>query len=393
MSGPRRYFDNAATSFPKPPGVADAVRDYIENVGASAGRGAYREAVESRRILDDCRAELRKLFGCGPDDHVIFTLNGTDALNIALKSVVRPGDHVVTTSMDHNSVLRPLSALQERIGIAWTLVEADPKTTLIDCETVVQALRDNTRMVVINHASNVTGALQPIEPIAELCRQRGIVFLLDAAQSAGHVPIDFGRTPIDLLACPGHKGLLGPLGTGVLVVRGGVEERMQTVREGGTGSDSEQPIHPDALPDKFEAGSHNVAGVAGLLAAVRWLLERGIEELRAHELALSRRMIERLDASEELRWFGPREATQRVGVFSVCLKGIEPTEVAALLETRFGVLSRSGLHCAPYAHRTIGTYKSGGTTRLSLGPFLHKADIDVATDALGEIAERSKQTA
>ncbi len=392
-STPRRYFDNAATSFPKPPGVAEAVRHYLENVGASAGRGVYREAVESGRVLDDCRAVLRKLFGCRPDDDVIFTLNGTDALNIAIKSVVRPGEHVVTTCMDHNSVLRPLSALREHFGVEWTVVEADPHTTLIDPDHVARAIRDDTVLVAFNHASNVTGVLQPIGSVAEMCRQRGIVFLLDAAQSAGHVPINFSSLPIDLLACPGHKGLLGPLGTGVLLVRAGLGQRMRTVREGGTGSESEHPAQPSFLPDKFEAGSHNAVGLAGLLASARWLLQRGVADIRAHEIALSRRMIERLDACEGLRCFGPRDVGHRVGVFSVRIAGLEPVELSATLESQFGILTRSGLHCAPYAHRTIGTYETGGTTRLALGPFLHKADVDAATAALADIAKSVKQPA
>ena len=392
-STPRRYFDNAATSFPKPPGVAEAVRDYLENVGASAGRGAYREAVESGRVLDECRAALRTLFGCRPDDGVIFTLNGTDALNIAIKSVVRPGDHVVTTCMEHNSVLRPLSALHDNFGVEWTAVEADPHTTLINPDAVARAMRDNTVVVAFNHASNVTGVLQPIEPAAEMCRQRGIVFLLDAAQSAGHVPVGFSSLPIDLLACPGHKGLLGPLGTGVLLVRAGLGRRMRTVREGGTGSESEHPVQHSFLPDKFEAGSHNTVGVAGLLASVRWLLERGIGDIRAHEIALCRRMIARLDACQGLRWFGPRDVGHRVGVFSVRIGGLEPAELSATLESQFGILTRSGLHCAPYTHRTIGTYETGGTTRLALGPFLHKADVDAATDALADIAKSVKKSA
>ena len=390
---PRRYFDNAATSFPKPPGVAEAVRDYLENVGASAGRGVYREAVESGRVLDECRAALRTLFGCQSDDDVVFTLNGTDALNIGIKSLVRPGDHVVTTCMDHNSVLRPLSALHEHSGIEWSVIEADPNTTLINPDDVARAVRGNTVLVAFNHASNVTGVLQPIEPVAEMCRQRGIVFLLDAAQSAGHVPVDFSSLPIDLLACPGHKGLLGPLGTGVLLVRAGFGQRMRTVREGGTGSESEHPVQPSFLPDKFEAGSHNAVGVAGLLASVRWLLDRGVADIRMHEIALCRRIIERLDACAGLRWFGPREVEHRVGVFSVRIAGLEPAELSATLESRFGILTRSGLHCAPYAHRTIGTYETGGTTRLALGPFLHKADVDAATAPLADIAKSVKQPA
>lgn len=390
-SGVRRYFDNAATSFPKPPGVAEAMRAYLDNVGASAGRGAYREAVESERLLTETRAALRELFDCRPEDHVIFTLNGTDALNLALKSLVQTGDHVVTTALDHNSVLRPLSALRQQRDIEWTAVTPDPQTTRLSPARLAEALRPATRLVVLNHASNVTGVVQPLEEIAALCRQRGVLLLVDGAQSAGHVPLSFSRLRLDLLACPGHKGLLGPLGTGVLLVRAGLEEQMQTVREGGTGSLSEQPTQPSSMPDKFEAGSHNAVGLAGLLAGVRWILSQGLEKLRDHELALCRQMAAGLEAIPGLRWFGPREPQQRVGVFSVRIDGLQPAELSTILEQQFGILTRSGLHCAPLAHRTIGTFDSGGTTRLSVGPFLQAEDVRAATDALARIARSVRQ--
>lgn len=395
-AGPRRrYFDNAATSFPKPPGVVEAVRDYIEHNGASAGRGAYREAVDSGRLIEQCRAALRRLFGLSQRDHVVFTLNGSDALNLAIKGLVRPGDHVVTSVMDHNSVLRPLSALAEREGVTWTAVKVDPHTTRLAVDDVAAAIRPETRLVAINHASNVTGVLQPIEEIAGLCRARGVFLLVDAAQSAGHVPIDFGRTPIDLLATPGHKGLLGPLGTGVLLIRAGVEEHLRTVREGGTGSVSEQPVQPDFLPDKYEAGSHNAVGIAGLLAALRWLEQRTVAAQHAHEQTLCAEMIARLEAlpAEILTWYGPRDAAQRVGVFSVRVGDFEPTELAAILESQFGLLTRPGLHCAPLAHETIGTHTNGGTTRFSLGPMLEQEDVVFACDALAEITRSATQPA
>jgi len=389
QSTPRRYFDNAATSFPKPPGVARAVADYFEHVHASAGRGAYREALDSQRILENCRAAVRTLFRCGPQDHVIFGLNGTDALNLAIKSVLRPGDHVVTTVMDHNSVLRPLSALEAQLGVRWTAVPVDPETTRLDPAELHRAIRPETRLVIVNHASNVTGVLQPIEAVADICAARRVLLLVDAAQSAGHVPLDFGALRIDLLACPGHKGLLGPLGTGLLLIRAGVEGHMRTVREGGTGSESEHPTQPDSLPDRFEAGSHNAPGVAGLLAAVQWILEHGLEALRAHELDLCTRMAAGLESIPGLRWYGPRDPQQRVGVFSVRLEGVDPPLLSALLESRYQVLTRSGLHCAPLAHRTIGTLDAGGTTRFSVGPFTTAADVDAALDALREIAREN----
>lgn len=384
-SEPRRYFDNAATSFPKPPGVAAAMVEWVERAAGSAGRGAYREAVAAGQLLDAVRAKLRRLFSAGDADQIIFTFNGTDALNMAIKSLVNPGDHVVTTQLDHNSVLRPLSALHRRRGIEWTAVEPDPETTIIDPQTVIDELHSNTSLVVVTHASNVTGALQPIAAIGETCRARGITFLVDAAQTAGHVPIDFSSLPIDLLATPGHKGLLGPLGTGLLLARAGVEKRMVSWREGGTGSASEQPTQPDFLPDKFESGSHNLPGLAGLGAALDWIEQRGLAELRAHEQRLCREFDQRAAEISGLKRFGPRDPTARVGVFSVRASDLGPEELSAALE-QGGILTRSGLHCAPLAHRAIGTAADGGTTRLSVGPFTTVEDVAAACDLLSRIA-------
>lgn len=381
----RLYCDNAATSYPKPPGVLEAVCDFLSRVGASAGRGAYREAIESGRVLERCRNAVRGLFGARTADTVIFTLNGTDALNLALKGALREGDHAVTTWMDHNSVLRPLSALESARSVRWTAVRADPHTSLVSVDDVAIALRRETRLVALNHVSNVTGAIQPLDAIAHLCRERGVLLLVDAAQSAGHLPIDLSKTPIDLLAAPGHKGLLGPLGTGLLVIRAGLENALTTFREGGTGSRSEEPIQPSDAPDKFEAGSHNAVGLAGLLAGLAWIEQRGVPALRAHEIELMERLMPRLDRCDGLRWFGPRDASQRVGVFSVRLDGLPPEELSTLLEQEFGILSRSGLHCAPFAHRTIGTHDSGGTTRLSLGPLHTLAHADQIAEALASL--------
>ena len=390
-SPPRRYFDNAATSFPKPAAVAEAVRDYMLGVGASAGRGAYAEALASQRLLDDVRAGLRRGFGARPADHVGLTPNGSDALNIGIKSLVRPGDHVVTTCMDHNSVLRPLSAIERRSGTSWTAVEVDRRTTRLRVEDFAAAIRPDTALAVVNHASNVTGVLQPLADLAEVCRARRVPLLVDAAQSAGHAPIDFAGLGLDMLACPGHKGLLGPLGTGVLLVRAGLEERLQTVREGGTGSQSEQPVQPESMPDKFEAGSHNAPGLAGLLAAIRWIEERTPDALRRHEAALIGTMAAGLEGIDGLAWYGPRSVQERVGVFSVRLAGVTPAELSRTLEDDFGILSRSGLHCAPFAHRMIGSDADGGATRLSLGPFLEQDDVAAAIDALQRIARDAQR--
>jgi cysteine desulfurase family protein len=337
-------------------------------------------------MLNQTRDRIRALFRCRPVDHVIFTLNGTDANNLALKSLLLHGDHVVTTVMDHNSVLRPLSALERQRGIRWTAVAADPQSTRIDPAAIERAITSQTKLVVVNHASNVTGAIQSIADFGEICRRRNVLFFVDAAQSAGHLEIDFAGMPIDLLATPGHKGLLGPLGTGVLVIRAGVEERMQTVREGGTGSASERPEQPEILPDRFESGSHNAVGLAGLHASLEWLLRERVEKLREHELRLARRFADGLQRIGRVHSFGLPDVSQRVGVFSVRLDGMEPHELASILECRYNVQTRAGLHCAPFAHRTLGTDQDSGLTRFSLGPFLTDEDIDVALFAIMEIA-------
>ena len=393
----RIYLDNAATSFPKPAAVHSAMSRYATELGASPGRGAYAEAREGGRILGECRELLCRLFGGEDPNHVIFTLNASDALNLAIHGLVRPGDHVVTTWFEHNSVLRPLSRLSETDHVEVTRVECDPATGLVDPDDIRRAIRPRTRLVVVVHGSNVTGTLQPVGEIGRITRERGIPLLVDAAQSAGHVGLDVRAAGIDLLAFPGHKGLLGPLGTGALYIRPGIEQELRTVREGGTGSASDRDVQPDWLPDRFEPGSHNALGIAGWLEGVRYILEHGIDQIRQHEERLMRTMLDGLDGIPGLRVYGPRTLAERVGVFSVRLGGFsDPEALSARLERDFGILTRSGLHCAPLAHRTIGTADSGGTTRFSLGPFVTERDVGFAVEALGALArepERARASA
>ena len=381
----RIYLDNAATSFPKPPGVCDAADRYSRELGVAMGRGEYAQAIEVQGVVRRCRKLAAELIGAESPERVVFTFNGTDSLNLALHGLLGPGDHVVTSVMEHNSVLRPLRALQQRFGIAVTHVEADAAGR-IDPANVRKALRPNTKLIALIHASNVTGTLQPIADFGEIARGARALFLVDAAQSAGHVPIDVRALPIDLLACPGHKGLLGPLGTGLLYIRPGVEERLHSVRQGGTGSKSEDDNQPDTLPDKYEPGNHNVPGLFGLEASLSWLDQRGIAAVRDHEQALTTRLIEALATVSGVRVYGPVAAGDRVGVVSITFRGFEPQDLAAILDENFGVQTRAGLHCAPGAHRAIGTFDGGGTLRLSTGPFTTEGDIDATVDALREIA-------
>ncbi len=384
--------DNAATSFPKPKAVHDAMIRYATELGASPGRGAYAEAREAGRLLTQCRQRINRLIGGENPDHVIFTLNTTDALNLAIRGLLRPGDrrnHVITTCMDHNSILRPCNALVDQWDIQQTRVPVHPQSGVVDPDEIRKAIRPQTKLIAILHGSNVSGSLQPIADIGGIARQHAVPLLVDAAQTCGHYPIDVQRDGIDLLAAPGHKGLLGPLGTGFLYVRPGLEKHMVTAREGGTGSASEFDVQPQFMPDRFEAGSHNAIGIIGLSEGVQWILDRGIDKVWAHEQELIRNMIEGLGEWGDmpgLTLFGPQGVKDRCGVFSVRIDGFEqPQSLSDLLESEYGILTRSGIHCAPLAHETFGTRALGGTTRFSFGPFLTSQDVKYATDALAHI--------
>jgi len=385
----RLYLDNAATSFPKPREVAEAMMRYSGEVGASAGRGAYAEARESARIIRVCRERLNALFNGEDANHFVFTLNCSDALNLAIQGMLRSGDHAITTAMDHNSVLRPLNALVADGGITQTRVAVDPATCVVDPDDVRRAITPRTRLIAMVHGSNVTGSIQPIREIGAMARERGIVFLVDAAQTAGHLPIDVRADHIDLLAFPGHKGLLGPLGTGALYIRPGVEKVLRPLRYGGTGSVSEQDTQPEFMPDKFETGSHNAIGIAGWSEGLAWILKKGVAALWEHDRALCKTFMEEVENVEGLRYFGPQGIVSRMGVFSVRIEGMDPVRLSGRLEEEFGILTRPGLHCAPLAHETLGTTRLGGTTRLSFGAFLEPIEMRYAADALSTIALES----
>ena len=392
---PRRlYMDNAATSLPKPREVTEAMVRYMTELGGSPGRGAYREAVETGALIFECRQRLSRLFNGERPEHFVFTLNCSDALNLAIRGLLDGDDgttaHAVCTQVDHNSVLRPLNELARRRRVDVTHVPVDPSTGRVDPDDVRKAIRPQTKLIALTHVGNVTGAVQPVREVGRVAREAGVPFLLDGAQSAGHVPIDVRADNIDLLAAPGHKGMLGPTGTGFLYLRPGMEKLVQTVREGGTGTASEHPVQPQFLPDKYEPGSHNAVGIIGLSAAAKWVLGRTVESLAAHDLDLVRTFIDGVQGIDALTYYGPQGVRNRVGVFSVRVEGFEPQELSAVLESRFGILTRSGIHCAPLAHQALGTTECGGATRFSFGPFLSKQDVKFATDALAEVAAAAK---
>ena len=397
----RLYLDNAATSFPKPQAVYDAMMRYATELGASPGRGGYDEVRQAAALLTRCRQRINQLIGGASPDHVVFTLNTTDGLNLAIRGLLLPHIragrpvHMVTTWLDHNSILRPFNALCQRWGIEQTRVACDPATGLVDPDDIRKAIRPHTRLIAVVHGSNVTGTLQPVGRIGPIAREHGIPFLVDGAQTVGHVPIDVQRDCIDLLAFPGHKGLLGPLGTGALYIRPGLEQQIESVREGGTGSISEHDTQPEFMPDRFECGSHNAIGIIGLSEGVHWILQRGVEALWAHERELIRTMVEGLSDTGDvpgLTLFGPQGVGHRCGVFSVRIDAMDqPQALSDLLESRYGILTRSGIHCAPLAHQTFHTHDRGGMTRFSFGPFLVKQDIKYACDCLAQVCHEHAQ--
>lgn len=380
----RIYLDNAATSWPKPEAVYRAVEHYQRELGASPARGIYAESVEVDQAMDAARAAVAQLIGAERSEQIVFTLNGSDSLNLAIHGLLRDGDHVVTSVVDHNSVLRPLRWLEERGRIDVTRVPCGADG-VVDPDSFAAAMKTNTRLVALVHASNVTGALQPVEEAGRIAHEHGALMLVDAAQSLGHVPIAVGQMNVDLLAAPGHKGLMGPLGTGILYIRPGVERELESLRQGGTGTHSDEDRQPDSLPDKYEPGNLNALGIFGLDAALHWLGERTVEAIRRHAEELTTRMFEGFSSIRGVRVYGPCDAERQVGVVSITIPGYSPAEVATILEGHYRVQVRAGIHCAPLMHESLGTLVRGGTVRFSIGPFTTAEEIDTAVRAVEEI--------
>ncbi len=374
------YLDNAASSHPKPEAVYRAVQAALE-LGANPGRSGHRAALEAARTVYAARETVARLLGVADPARIVFTLNGTHALNLALKGVLRPGDHVVTSTMEHNSVLRPLAALERR-GVEVTRLEPDLDGR-VDPAAVERALRPHTRLVVLAHASNVSGTLQPAEEVGAVCRRRGVLFLLDAAQTAGALPLNVEAAGADLLAAPGHKGLLGPQGTGILYVRPGLD--VEPLLEGGTGTRSESPGMPPELPEALEAGTLNTPGIAGLGAGAGYLLERTVEAVRRHEEELLAWLLPELERIPGLTLYGPRDPARRVAVVSFNLEGLDGARVGYALDETYGIAVRVGLHCAPLAHRSLGSYPAG-SVRASFGPFNTLEDAETLVRALRDLA-------
>jgi len=379
----RIYLDNAATSWPKPEAVYRAVDDYQRRLGAPAGRGTYSEASETERIVLSCRKKIADLINVGDPSRIIFTQNGTDSLNLALHGLLRPGDHVVTTVCEHNSVLRPLSFLAER-GVTTSYVPCDGQG-YVDPAAIRDALTPKTRLIALNHASNVTGAVQPAEEVGRIALEHGVFFLLDAAQSLGYVPIDLAKIGCHLLAAPGHKGLLGPLGSGILYVAPGMEKHLLPLRQGGTGTKSDEDRQPAELPDRYESGNLSMPAIAGLEAGVSHVAKVGQNLIEGQTRGLVQRLLHGITGLGGLQFYGPPTGHQRVGVVSLNIIGLESRELAAILDTQWSIQTRAGLHCAPRMHAALKTLPSG-TLRLSLGHFSTQEQIDTTIAALTELA-------
>jgi len=373
------YLDNASTTFPKPATVAAAMQRFLSEVGASPGRGAYAAAITTERIISDVRRVLTRMIGGDDPSRMIFTGSCTDSLNLAIHGVLREGDHVVTTTVEHNSVSRPLETLRQRGFITLTRVPfgADGR---VDPDAVAAALQPNTRLVTLNHASNVTGAIQPAAAIGPVVRRHGAYLLLDAAQTAGLLNIDLDAWCVDLLAFPAHKEMLGPPGLGLLYVGPGVD--IAPLRQGGTGGDSAHPVQPEDWPHRLETGTPNTVGIAGLQAALKELApEATLARLRAR----CARLLKGLAGHERIHHVGGAGVDACVGTLSLTIDGLGVEDAAAILDESFGIAVRAGLHCAPYAHQTLGTFPDG-TIRISPGPYTTETEIDRAIEALVEIA-------
>lgn len=354
------YLDNAATSYPKPPSVYEAVRHALVEVGATPGRAAHRRAREASEMLELARRKVADLLGAGESRRVLFTKNATESLNVALKGWLRPGDHVLMSSMEHNSVARPLMRLA-RSGVEVDTIRCSPRGT-IDLETLQNSFKSHTRLVALTHASNVNGALQPVAEVARACAERSVPLLLDGAQTAGIQPLLLDEWQVGMFACSGHKALLGPPGVGILYIRSDLD--VLPLIEGGTGSRSEEAIQPEYCPDRYESGTPNLPGVAGLAAGIDFIAQNGMDAIRGHELSLASILEQSLAGMDRVRVFTPE--VRGTGAVSFAIDGLNPADAGFVLDEGFDIAVRTGLHCAPLAHQTIGSFPEG-TIRISPG--------------------------
>lgn len=376
------YFDNAATSFPKPNMVYDSIMKVMVEYGANPGRSGHKLALKLGREIYETRELLAKLFNIDNPMNIIYTFNCTESLNLGIKGILERGDHVITTSMEHNSVLRPLKALEE-LGIETTVVEGDSMGR-IDPRDIEKNIKDNTKLIVTTHVSNLTGTIMPIEEIGKIAKKNNVYYLVDAAQSAGVYNIDVKKMNIDILAFPGHKGLLGPQGTGGLYI--GENINLKEMMQGGTGSISHLLEQPDVNPDRYESGTPNGPGIVGLGTGIKYIMEEGIDNIRRHEEELTKYFIEEVVKIKGVKVYGPLNVKEQGAVVPINIGDEDSSEISYILDEHYNIAVRPGLHCAPVAHKTIGTFEQG-VVRFSFGPFNNFDEIELGIKAIKEISK------
>ncbi len=374
------YFDNAATSYPKPKKVMEGALRAMQDFGANPGRSGHQLALKASREIFEARELVAGFFNISDPKQVIFTSNGTESLNIGIKGVLQKGDHVITTSMEHNSVLRPIKALENQ-GVEHTIIECR-KDGSLPIEELEKSIQPNTKLIVLTHSSNLTGTLMPIEAVGEIAKARGILFLVDAAQTAGLYPIDVQKMHIDLLAAPGHKSLLGPQGTGILYIRENL--CLKTIKEGGTGSKSHDPFQPEILPDRYESGTPNTPGIVGLKEGISYILEKGRDKILQHEESLTAYFLGEMEKLDFIEVYGPKDCKKQSPVVALNFRSMDSSEIAYILDSMFDIAVRPGVHCAPLAHKTIGTVEQGAV-RFSFGYQTTLEDVKKAVEAIKTI--------
>ena len=377
------YMDNGATSFPKAPGVIESMTYYLQSVGASVNRSAYTSAYASENIVYETRELLCQIFDFDNPENMVLTKNVTESLNVLIKGLLKPGDHVLVSSMEHNAVMRPLNGLNNH-KITYTKVPCDSHGGLL-VDTIDSLIQKNTKAIIMTHASNVSGTILPLEKVGRICQENELLFIIDAAQTAGFMPVSFKKLHADAIAFTGHKSLLGPQGTGGFMITTPLAEMTSSLMEGGTGSLSYEEIQPRYMPDKFEAGTPNIPGIYGLHAALSYLIKEDIKTIYEKEMALTSEFIMGLMNISKIAVIGIPETKDRTGVISIDFRNRDNGEAAHLLAKNFGILTRSGLHCAPSAHQTLGTYPHG-TVRFGLSHFMTKHDIHDALYAIHHIS-------
>ncbi len=377
------YLDNGATSYPKAPGVAESMSDYILNVGTNVGRGAYDSSYEAENIIYDTRELICELFNFDKPENVVFTKNVTESMNVLIKGLLKEGDHVVVSSMEHNAVMRPLNSFGDKIE--YTKAQCNESGEL-EIENLINSIRPNTGAVIMTHASNVCGTILDLEKTGEICKKNDILFMIDSAQTAGFLDMDFQKLGADAIGFTGHKSLLGPQGIGGLVINDRVVDKMDTLIEGGTGSLSDSEVQPDYMPDKFESGTLNIPGIYGLNAALKYLQDYGIKNIREEEIYLLDRFLKDLYNIKNIRPVGKKTSDNRTGIVSIDFINDDNGLVAHELSKTYGIMTRSGMHCAPSAHQTLGTFPKG-TVRFSLNHFNTLEEIEYAIDCINKIVK------